>query len=157
MLFRNQGTSKCILRQEIPYVSIIFSEMYSRSSLLVFLSFIHMASSSNVRETHIGQTDEIKYGNFVPMKGYILRGEAMITTVQENYVDCAFECIKTPGCYSYNYGNRSQSGNSAASCSLLATDHFKNASRLEPLSNYDYFYIAVNSIIIPAPVSAPRD
>lgn len=118
-------------------VNILSFFIFLDMNLVAFLSIVFMVSSANA---DIVRNNQLNYGNFAKMKGFVLRGNPMATITQPgtNGAACATACIETPGCESYNYGPKSET------CSLMATDHYKNASSLEALSNHDYYYRAVS-------------
>ena len=93
----------------------------------------------------IARNTPLSFGNFVRMNGYVLRGNPLLSLSESEGRDvsgtCAFSCIETPGCESYNIGTEQKN------CSLMSTDHFKNASDLEALQSHDYYYRAVSTIL----------
>ena len=94
----------------------------------------------------LAQQSTLSGANFVkfPLSVLVVPSEILASSGAKSSLDCAFRCLKTAFCISFNFGINSQT------CELLATDKFRFSTMFNSSEDSDHytFMVSVKDVLL---------
>ena len=119
---------------------------HSKTSLslvipLIFATCIYTSTDAeNFRRD--GEHDTVNFAHFANSPLHRLNGAVLISCKVLSPSECAFECIESQDCYSFNFAATSLDGRH--SCELLNADKFSNSDNLVFHADFNHYNIKVS-------------
>ena len=115
--------------------------------LHVIKAYFCLPSSLSIKQVERGEHEDITYGNFKEFLNHTLNVSQVLASIYvEDFVECAFECIATLGCFSFNIATVSSINPNNRVCHLLATDKYYNSSNFVQSQEFHHYAITVCSV-----------
>lgn len=122
--------------------------LYLFCQLITHLKLAHQsqryvnASSGLNRAALVQGAVRLSYGYFTADKFSRLQVPAGLSTLVISYKECAVNCLKAPGCASFNVASL-PNADGKFQCELLNDDKYNNLNQLISAQNYHHFSIKV--------------
>ena len=110
---------------------------------ILFLVFSETRGNKGIRR---GGPSGIDYANFKEEKFSYLNVTALSKIVVKQSSLCAFACLETLSCFSFNVAAFLDNGKLL--CELLASEKYNNRDKFIPSDSFHHFSIAVSSVFL---------
>ena len=111
-------------------------------SLVIPLIFASCVYTSTGAQSFQREHNAVNFAHFVNNPSQRLNGAVLVRFVVLSPTECAYQCIKSQDCYSFNFAATSLDGRH--SCELLNTDKFLNSDDLFSHAGFDHYNIMVS-------------